>query len=348
MAVLAAEPPQTVAVPSTFNDKPFDYRIEFREEKAGYRLYRLTYPSPVVTPFEPNNTVPADYYLPKNLDAAAGKRPAAICLHILNGNFELEQMTCAMLASRGIPAVMIKLPYYGERSLPGGRKALAGDPKLFAAALNQAVEDVRRTIDVLASRPEIDPQKIGVVGISMGGILAGTVAGSDERVARTAMILAGGDLPGIIAQARETRQLSDTLQKLPAAERAEVERAIAAVDPLAHAAKLRAGQGRPGVDDQRRRRRSHSQGVYREAGRRAGDQGQGRLARRAGPLHGHRRAAAGAADARPTSSPWTCRRASSRRPPCATGAHSRARPCSRCCNRPSSSLPSNRPPDAAT
>jgi len=238
-AATAAELPQAVAVATTFNDRPFSYRIEFREEKAGYRLYRFTYPSPVVTPVEQNNTIPADYYLPKNLDTA-GKRPAAICLHILNGNFELEQMTCALLASRGIPAVMIKLPYYGERSLPGGHKALAGNPKLFAASLAQAVEDVRRTIDVLALRPEIDPQKIGVVGISMGGILAGTVAGSDGRIARTAMILAGGDLPGIIAHARETRELQATLQKLPAAERAEVQRAIAAVDPLAHAANLRA------------------------------------------------------------------------------------------------------------
>jgi len=245
-----AEPPaagrQTIAVSQTFDNRPFTYRMELRGEQQGYRLYRLSYPSPVVTPVEQNNTIPADYYLPKGVEPAAAKRPAVICLHILNGNFELEHMTCALLASRGIPAVMIKLPYYGERALPGGHRALAANPKLFVEALSQGVQDVRRTIDVLASRPEVDAQHIGVVGISMGGMLAATVAGSDPRLSRAVLILAGGDLQQIIRHARETRELSDLIGKLPAEQRTEVEQALEAVDPLRHAAALRgrAKQGR--------------------------------------------------------------------------------------------------------
>ena len=42
--------------------------------------------------------------------------------------------------------------------------------------MHQAEQDIRRTVDLLASRPEIDPQRIGITGISLGGIVAATVA----------------------------------------------------------------------------------------------------------------------------------------------------------------------------
>lgn len=235
-----------VAVSRTFNDRPFSYRMRLLSERDGYCVYRLSYPSPVVTPVKQNNTIPADYYLPDGAGPDGAKRPAVVCLHILEGNFELVHVTCGALASRGIPAVMFKLPYYGERSLPGGRRALAADPRRFVEALRQAVQDVRRTIDVLASRPEVDPERIGLTGISLGGILAATAAGEDPRVWRTALILAGGDLFEIIHHAREARAISTLLAGLPPAQRAELERTLQRVDPLRAAPGLRgrAEQGR--------------------------------------------------------------------------------------------------------
>ena len=124
--------------------------------------------------------------------------------------------------------------------------ALAADPRIFAKALAQGVEDVRRTVDVLASRPEVNPQQIGIMGVSLGGILAGTAAGQEPRIARAVLLLAGGDLLPVVHHARETRTLSETINRLAPAERAEVEQAIVQADPLQHAAGLRdrAQQGR--------------------------------------------------------------------------------------------------------
>ncbi|MBN2477507.1 MAG: prolyl oligopeptidase family serine peptidase [Pirellulales bacterium] len=237
---------QELSVSQTFNDAPFRYGMRLLAKQAGYRVYRLTYPSPVVTPVEQNNTIPADYYLPDGIRPGAPGRPAVICMHILEGNFELVHMTCSVLASRGVPALMFKLPYYGERSLPGGREALANDPALFAGALSQAMQDVQRTVDVLASRPEIDPRRIGITGISLGGIVAATAAGVDPRLGRAALILAGGDLMHIVHHARETRRLSETIRRMPPRQRADLEARIREVDPLRHAAGLRerARQGR--------------------------------------------------------------------------------------------------------
>ena len=159
--------------------------------------------------------MPADYYVPHGIKPGDAQRPAVICLHILDGNEPLTDLMCSVLAGRGIPAISFKLPYYGARGLPKGPEALADNPQLFIGAIAQAGEDIRRTIDLLASRPEINPERIGITGISLGGIIAATAAGAEPRLYRAGLILSGGDLRQIIYHARETRPLAEMLQKLP-------------------------------------------------------------------------------------------------------------------------------------
>lgn len=242
----AGEASQRHQVNRTYNGRPFAYEIRPLGEADTHRLYRISYPSPVSTALEQNNTVPGDYYAPRTADGDALKRPAVVCLHILNGNFELERITCSTLAAHGIGAMMIKLPYYGERAPTAGPRAMLKDPKIFLGALPQGLEDVRRAVDVLASRSEINPRAIGLIGISLGGIVAATAAAEEPRIARAAFVLAGGDLAAIIGHARETRELRDFLARMPAADRRVVDAALARVDPLRQAARLRprAEQGR--------------------------------------------------------------------------------------------------------
>jgi dienelactone hydrolase len=254
---------RTVAVGKTFDNEPFDYQIKFHSQRNGYRVYQIKYPSPVKTPLYQNNTIPADYYLPNDIIPGglsqfsghharmvgengtvpllpnSARRPAVICLHILDGNDALTDLVCSMLALRGVPAIMFRLPYYGERGLPEGPLVLARDPKLFASAIAQAGQDLRRTIDVLASRPEVDADRIGVTGISLGGIIAATAAGGEPRINRAAFVLAGGDLMKIIHHARETRPLSKMILELPPAQRSDIEGKIAEVDPLRFASTLK-------------------------------------------------------------------------------------------------------------
>jgi isopenicillin-N N-acyltransferase like protein len=233
------QPTSTAAVSNTYNNAPFDYRARLLAERPHFRIFRLTYPSPVVTSLAQNNTIPADYYVPNGIQPGDPKRPAVICLHILDGNEPLTELVCSVLANRGIPAIAFKLPYYGSRGTSKGPEALVDDPKLFVGAISQAGEDIRRTVDLLASRSEVDPERIGIVGISLGGIIAATAAGAEPRIHRAGLILAGGDLLPIINHAWETRPLSAMLQKLPAEQRAEVEANIAAADPLRFAPALR-------------------------------------------------------------------------------------------------------------
>ena len=241
-----AEAPRLFEVKAGFDGRPFSYRMALASRKDGYSVYRLTYPSPVTTEIIANNTIHGEYYLPDGIEPDSPPRPAVICLHILNGNFELVRLLCSVLSSRGIPAVMFKLPFYGERSPPGGRAVLMKDTKVFVSMLPQAIQDIRRTVDFLCARPEVDPEKTGIAGISMGAFLAATATHSESRLARSSLILGGGDLLGILRRARETAQLDSFMERLPADERQALEDAITRIDPLQNTGRLRelAGRGR--------------------------------------------------------------------------------------------------------
>ncbi len=244
VAVAAATTPavverKTVAAAGSFNGEAFTYTIQLQQANARHKVYAVTYPSPLRTKLESNNTVPAEYYVPINLKAGEPRRPAVICLHILNGNYELERMLCTLLAESGVPAIMFKLPYYGERNPGEGRRVLARDPFLFAACLKQAPLDVRRTVDVLADRPEVDSTRIGIAGISLGAIMAAGACGVEPRLQRAALLLGGGDLLRIVSDAREVRGLREALARLSAEQRRPLDAAITQSDPLTHAAALR-------------------------------------------------------------------------------------------------------------
>lgn len=236
----SAGTPQAYQVQETFNNQPFAYQVKSTTARDAYDVWQLAYPSPVKTALPQNNIIPAEYYLPKGLASGVAKRPAVICMHILGGNFELTQMMCVALASHGIPAIMFKLPYYGERGPAEGPRVMASRPQLFMDALSQGMLDVRRTVDLLASRPEVDPQHIGITGISLGGIVTATAAGLEPRLTKAMPILAGGDIAHIIMTSRETTALKKAIDSLTAEQKKDLAKAVAAVEPLTHASALKA------------------------------------------------------------------------------------------------------------
>src|SRR5262249_6916709 len=48
--------------------------------------------------------------------------------------------------------------------------------------------DDMRTVDYLSTRPDVDPKRIGCVGISMGGYRSFFLAGLDERIAAACVV----------------------------------------------------------------------------------------------------------------------------------------------------------------
>ena len=186
----------------------FPFQAEFARASGPVRIYRVRFPSPVTTAIAVNNTVHGEYYRPEG----PGPFPACVVLHILGGEFPLSQMTANSLARKGVAALFIKMPYYGERRAKDSpRRMISRDADETVEAMTQAVLDVRRAAAWLAARPEVDQQQLGITGISLGGIMSALSAAAEPRFHKVAIYLGGGHLAQAIweldhEQAAEFRQ----------------------------------------------------------------------------------------------------------------------------------------------
>lgn len=177
------------------------FRLEAREFTFRQRplptvsksiaISELTFPSPVETPHEVNNTVHCEYFRP----LSAGKHPAVVVLHILGGDFELSRLFSRTLAQDGVAALFLKLPYYGPRR-PSEVKVrmISADPRQTVAGMRQAILDIRCAAAWLAAQEEVDRGQLGVFGISLGGITSALAVTVEPRFSKACLMLAGGDV----------------------------------------------------------------------------------------------------------------------------------------------------------
>lgn len=215
----------------------FPFECRFERLSGPVRISKITFPSPVVTEFPENNTVHAHYFQP----AGPGPFPGVVVLHILGGDFPLSQSIANALARRGIAALFVKMPYYGERRRKGSeRRMVSRTPAETVAGMTQAVLDIRRAAAWLGSRPEVDPEQLGVTGISLGGIMSALSGAAEPRFKKVAIHLGGGNLgQGIwdlpLAEAGEFR----TKWQVAGGTRESFLAALEPIEPITHAPLLK-------------------------------------------------------------------------------------------------------------
>jgi cephalosporin-C deacetylase-like acetyl esterase len=155
------------------------------EETADYRVIKVTYRS------ARDQRVPALLILPK---APREERlPCVILMHGLGGDKRMFQMLWGVLTKAGYALFAIDAQYHGERKPSDDIPFFGMYPYRARDALIQTVIDLRRGVDYLQTRKEIDPNRIGYIGASMGGIIGSMFAGVDERVKAPVFLVAGGD-----------------------------------------------------------------------------------------------------------------------------------------------------------
>ncbi len=127
--------------------------------------------------------------------SAGGRLPVLICLHATGSDRtsgDVVSITTTM-TGRGFLTVAISGRYFGR---PGGNdayiaamKAAYRSPGQDYPFLYDTVWDVVRTIDYLVTRDDVDPARIGLTGISKGGMETYLAAAVDPRVAAAAPII---------------------------------------------------------------------------------------------------------------------------------------------------------------
>ncbi|GIV09524.1 MAG: hypothetical protein KatS3mg019_1615 [Fimbriimonadales bacterium] len=213
-------------------DPVFPSRLLTGVRQNGYIEYRVEFPSAYSSRYPTNNTVHAWWLVPTE---GAGRYPTVVLLHSLGVRRpELEMGLARELVRYGIAVFLMTLPYHMARTPPdygSGDLILTGDIPLLRAAALQATWDVRRAFDWLQRQPETDPERIALVGISLGAILGATALAAEPRVHTAVLILGGADLAHVLwdsvlairARARLRRD-GYTLERL--------REALAPVEPL--------------------------------------------------------------------------------------------------------------------
>jgi uncharacterized protein len=138
-------------------------------------------PKPAFAPFNFQIAVGADHY---NIEgyiahpADPGRLPALLVLTAGEGNARRCINQSAPLVGLSMLEACISIPGYGKSS----------GPSRFVGP--QAVEAAHHAVDLMAARPDVDPDRIAVWGVSDGAVAAGLLMDSDPRL--RAVILQSG------------------------------------------------------------------------------------------------------------------------------------------------------------
>jgi len=120
----------------------------------------------------------------------SGLRPVVIALHGTGGTKADEIPFLKELAAKGFVAVAIDAPYHGERT-KAGHGTVEYDAAIVKAWRERqghpfyydTVWDVMRLIDYLDTRDDVDRDRIGLYGVSKGGVETYLAAAVEPRVA---------------------------------------------------------------------------------------------------------------------------------------------------------------------
>jgi dienelactone hydrolase/predicted choloylglycine hydrolase len=216
---------------------PFEMQLKHDYEGLGLDVFDVRFPSPVETPYPVNNTVHAEFYRPKG----KGPFPGVIVLDILgpNDNLSVTRLQSTILAQNKIACLFVRMAYYGPRR-PNDKPVRMISPNLNQTldAIRQTVLDVRRAGAWLAAQSEIDQDKLGIMGTSLGSFIGSLAAEMEPRFKRVVVLLGGGGLVDAFYDLPQAGPLRTAFEVMGGSKE-KLAKLIACVDPITCAENLK-------------------------------------------------------------------------------------------------------------
>jgi dienelactone hydrolase len=134
--------------------------------------------------WDPDEPVPALAYYQKGKQGL----PLVIFVHGLGGSKDGYDKRMQELAGQGFFVIAIDAHHHGERKVPGmffkNLSSLGDDYSIWVhqSAISHTSRDISKIIDSLSARPEVDCQRVGLVGISMGSCTVLVTAWREPRI----------------------------------------------------------------------------------------------------------------------------------------------------------------------
>lgn len=204
----------------------FEVTLQPAASERGDMLVR--FPSPVISGDVTNDLVSMEWYMVRDEQGEPVKARAVVVIHESGRSMPIGRLFANGLRQRGLHTFLIHLPHYGNRSADGTRP----DASNLFTLIRQAVADVRRARDAVAVLPGIDSKHIALQGTSLGGFVAATVSGLDEGYDSTFVMLAGGDIYGLIQNGkRDTAKVREQLEQAGLTDK-KLKRLTDAIEPI--------------------------------------------------------------------------------------------------------------------
>ena len=172
-------PTADVSVFSYDPKAPLGLQVVSSEKQEGITIQTITYESPK------GGRVPAALIIPEGKGPFAGM----ILMHGAPGDYQRMLPEGKELARRGTVVLAINAPF----SRPGKEQDLTVTEKDREDQI-QLIVDLRRGVDLLLARQDVDPKRLGYLGISYGGAMGGLFAGVEKRLKVVVLVVGDGGL----------------------------------------------------------------------------------------------------------------------------------------------------------
>jgi len=167
---------QQVMGPMPADDRKVELDVQVYDEVKQQKYLRKT----ISFASEAGDRVPAFLLIPHEIK---GKAPAMVCLHQTTAIGKQEPVGlglknlayAAELAERGMVTIAPDYPGFGDYRIDVYAKG-------YVSATMKGIWNHRRAVDVLQSLPEVDPERIGAIGHSLGGHNSLFVAAFEPRI----------------------------------------------------------------------------------------------------------------------------------------------------------------------
>lgn len=143
----------------------------------GVTVFAVSYDSPK------GGRVPGYLVVPSGM----GPFAAIIYMHWGQGNKDEFLSEAVEMAHQGANGIMIDAPYWRPDVPP---PAKGREAEFERDGYIQMVVNLRRAVDVLVSRKDVDPNRIGYVGHSLGATWGAPLAAAEKRI--KVFVLMGG------------------------------------------------------------------------------------------------------------------------------------------------------------
>lgn len=170
------------------HDLPLKDSVTLLQDSKDYKLSYVTFTS------MHNQRVIALLSVPKT---SAGPYPVIILMHGLGDRKTVDYIETGndYFLKSGYAVLRLDIADHGDRKVDDYDFSFTDGYRYWSRnIIIQTVFDLRRAVDFIETRKELDTSRIGFFGISLGGIIGTVFCGVEQRVKVPVIALAGGGM----------------------------------------------------------------------------------------------------------------------------------------------------------